>query len=99
MGNKTVAGSNCLDISSADFGIQFFFVKSMTYQLLYRLKNLYDIYNNNNNLNHYHKGLSARGFSLTAGFIGLAEPSLIPCVFEAPIKVDCYKAIAKDFVS
>jgi hypothetical protein len=53
--------------------------------------------NNNNNLNHYHKGLSARGFS-TAGFIGLAEPLLIPCVFVSPMKVDCCKAIEKDFV-
>jgi hypothetical protein len=54
--------------------------------------------NNNNNLNHYHKGLSARGFLPTAGFIGLAEPSLIPCVFVSPMKVDHYKAIEKDFV-
>jgi hypothetical protein len=55
--------------------------------------------NNNNNLNHYHKGLSARGFlPTTTGFIGLAEPLLIPCVFVSPMKVDCYKAIKKDFV-
>jgi hypothetical protein len=98
MGNQTVAGSKCLDISSANFGIHFFIVKSTTYQLLYRLKNLCDINKYNNNLHHYHKGLSARGFSPTAGLIGLAEPSLIPCVFVSPIKVDYYKAIAKDFV-
>jgi hypothetical protein len=54
--------------------------------------------NNNNNLNHYHKGLSAREFLPTTGFIGLSEPSLIPCVFVSPMKVDCYKAIEKDFV-
>jgi hypothetical protein len=54
--------------------------------------------NNNNNLNHYHKGLSARGFLPTAGFIGLAEPLWIPCVVVSPMKVDCCKAIKKDFV-
>ncbi len=49
-------------------------------------------------INHYHKGLSARGFLPTAGFIGLAEPSLIPCVSVSPMKVDRYKATKKDFV-
>jgi hypothetical protein len=40
----------------------------------------------------------ARGFLPTAGFIGLAEPLLIPCVFVSLMKVDCYKATKKDFV-
>jgi hypothetical protein len=42
LGNRTVAGIDRYDISSASFGIHFFIVKSMTYQFLYRLKNLYD---------------------------------------------------------
>ncbi len=45
LGNRTVIGNDSSDISSAGLGIQFFIVKSMIYQFLYRLKNLYDFFN------------------------------------------------------